>query len=470
MSKTSLLIVDDEPAIVAIFERLAKQQKWSYAVATNGYEALDYLSKNEVECVVLDLHLPSHSGFQILEHLKSSHNPAEVMVITGSGSVDHAVQALKLGAFDYLTKPFEDLSRVIHNIEKALERYRLVKKVEELQQPQEDLSQFEQLVGKSRAMQDVYQLILSLKDSSATVLIQGESGTGKEMVAQALHRTSPRAHKPFKVINCAAIPENLLESELFGHVKGAFTGAVCDKSGLFAEAHEGTLFLDEIGEVSPAFQVKLLRVLQNGEYKRVGDAKNRYTDVRIISATNQDLKELIRQGKFREDLYYRLHVIGIHLPPLRDRKEDIPLLAYHFLKKYNEKMHKQIAEISFDAMQAMQAYTWIGNVRELENVMERGMVLAPGDSIRAKDLPANLLAKSFYLEETEELNFSNLSYQEAKQRALEAFNKSYLQQLLKQTEGNITNASEMAGMDRSNFKKIIRKFGVTVQEFRRNSK
>lgn len=467
MAKTSLLIVDDEESVIKIFERLARRDNISFASASNGYEALEYLGKNDVECIILDINLPEHSGFQILEHIKSNNHPAEVMVITGSGSVEQAVKALKMGAFDYMTKPFEDLDRVSKNIQNALEKHRLVQKVVELQKPAEILDSFEELVGRSDPMQEIYRLVDSIKNSSATVLIQGESGTGKEMVAKAIHHTSPRKDKAFKVINCAAIPEGLLESELFGHVKGAFTGALYDKVGLFEEANRGTIFLDEIGEVSPAFQVKMLRVLQGGEYKRVGSSEIRHTNIRVISATNKDLKQQIQLGNFREDLYYRLNVIGVNLPPLRSRKEDIPLLAYHFLKKYNEKLKKNIREITVDAMQALQTYSWVGNVRELENVIERCAVLVQGDIIRAKDLPGNVLTKTFYLEDSQEADLSRYPYKEAKNKALELFNKSYLQRLLKQTGGNITLASHRAGMDRSNFKKIIRKYQIDIHEYRR---
>lgn len=467
MSKTSLLIVDDEESIIKLFERLAKKEGLSFASASNGYEALDYLSANEVECLLLDINLPSHSGFQILENLKSSQNPVQVIVITGSGSVEDAVKALKMGAFDYFTKPFEDLEKVMATIRNALEKFRLIQKLLQLQGPEPLREGFMGLVGRSAPMQEIYHLIQSLKKSSATVLILGESGTGKEMVAKAIHQCSPRAERPFRVINCAAIPEGLLESELFGHVKGAFTGALYDKKGLFEEAHGGTLFLDEIGEVSPAFQVKLLRVLQDGEYKRVGSGEIRHSDVRVISATNKDLKKLIAVGRFREDLFYRLHVIGIHLPPLRERPEDIPALAYHFLNRYNKKMGKRISEISLEAMQALQNYPWVGNVRELENVMERCAVLTRGEVIRAQDLPPQFFAASRLTEDKKEADFSRFPYKEAKLRALEIFNKNYILHLLKQTGGNISLASSRAGMDRSNFKKIIRKYEIDLQEFRR---
>lgn len=468
MKKTSLLIVDDEATIVKLFERIAKRERLSYFSVMNGYEALDFLSKNQVECVLLDVNLPSHSGFQILEYIQSSRCPAEVIIITGSQSVEQAVKALKSGVYDYLTKPFTDLPKVTRTIKNAIEKHRLIQKVTELQKPSKSFETFQAIVGKSHAMQEVYNLINSIKKSSTSVLIQGESGTGKEMVAQAIHRTSSRAKRPFKVINCAAIPEGLLESELFGHVKGSFTGAVYNKVGLFEEADGGSLFLDEIGEVGHAFQVKLLRVLQDGEYKRVGSGEVRYSSARIIAATNQDLKTKIAEGSFREDLYYRLHVIGVHLPALRERKEDIPLLVYHFLKKYNERLKKQIREVSVDAMQALQSYSWVGNVRELENAIERCVVLTDDSLIRAKDLPPNILAKTFYLDEQEEADLARFSYREAKLKAMALFNKSYICHLLKQTRGNITLASNRAGMDRSNFKKIIRKYDIDTSEYQRS--
>jgi len=467
MKTASLLIVDDEDSIVNLFERIARQEKLTCFTVQNGYEALDFFSKTRVECVVLDINLPSHSGFQILEYLKSTHNPAEVVIITGSGSVEQAVRALKMGAFDYLTKPFDDLEKIIRTLRNALDKFRLVQKVSELQGNSQAWEHYQGLIGKSPAMQGIYNLIESIKKSSASVLIQGESGTGKELVARAIHQTSPRANKPFKIINCAAIPEGLLESELFGHVKGAFTGAYFDKKGLFEEANGGTVFLDEIGEVNPAFQVKLLRVLQNGEFNRVGAGETRHTNVRVISATNKNLKELISQNIFREDLYYRLHVIGMHLAPLRDKKVDIPLLAYHFLKKFNDKLNKNIKEISIDAMQALQHYSWVGNIRELENIIERCVILTKNDIIHAQDLPSHVVNKSFYLKNKPEGDLSRYSYREAKLKALDLFNKSYLSHLLKQTGGNITLASDKAGMDRSNFKKIIRKYDIDIQEFRR---
>jgi DNA-binding NtrC family response regulator len=469
VKSVNLLIVDDEDVVVKLFERLARKEKLSYASAKNGYEAMDFLTKNEAACTVLDINLPSFTGFQVLEFLKASRKPTEVVLITGSASVEHAVKALKMGAFDYLTKPFEDLEKVAATLKHAVEKYRLIQRIHELQEPVKPRDSFQGLIGRSEPMQEIYKVIQSIKSSTASVLIEGESGTGKEMIAQAIHRTSKRAGKPFLVVNCAAIPEGLLESELFGHVKGAFTGAVVDKKGLFEEANGGTIFLDEIGEVSLAFQVKLLRVLQNGEFKRVGEGENRRTDVRVIAATNRRLKERIASADFREDLYYRLHVIGIHLPPLRERKEDIPLLAYHFLEKCNQKMKRNVKEISIDAMQALQNYSWVGNVRELENIIERCVVLITGNIIKAADLPASILTKSFYLGEHEEADWVRFTYREAKMRAISLFNKSYIRNLLKETGGNISLASNKAGLDRSNLKKIIKKYDIDLGEFRRGT-
>ncbi len=467
LKSISLLIVDDEESILKLFERLARKERLSCVGVKSGYEAIDLIGKNEVECVLLDINLPSYSGFQVLEYIKSSKPLTEVVLITGDGTVESAVKALKMGAYDYLTKPLEPLDRAMVTVNNAIEKYRLAKKVQELEKNQEPLDVFQGLLGSSSSMQELYSLINSIRDSSSSVLIEGESGTGKEMVAKAIHRTSQRAHKPFLVVNCAAIPEGLLESELFGHTKGAFTGAVYDKRGLFEEANDGTLFLDEIGEISLNFQVKLLRILQEGEFRRVGDSTLRHTDVRIIAATNKNLKQLIHAKTFREDLYYRLHVIGIHLSPLRDRRQDIPLLTYHFLAKYNQKLEKNVREISLEAMQVLQSYAWIGNVRELENVMERSMVFARGETIQIKDLPAYLYSKTFHFNEQEENHFSEYCYKDAKNRALTAFHQSYLHHLLKETKGNISLASNHAKIDRSNLKKIIKKYDINTSEFKK---
>jgi len=466
---TSLLIVDDEESIVKVFQRVAKNEKLSCAACKNGIEAMDYLSKHEVECVLLDINLPKYSGFEILEYIKSMQRNTEVILITGSGSVENAVKALKAGAYDYLTKPFDSLDKVTLTIRNAITKCRLVMKVKSLEESTEEMDSFEGIIGRSKPMQEIYRVIKNISIANSSVLIQGESGTGKELVAKAIHQTSKRKNHPFVVINCAAIPEGLLESELFGHAKGSFTGAYYDKKGLFEEGNHGTVFLDEIGEVPQSIQVKLLRVLQNGEIKPVGGNENKHVDVRIIAATNKELLEMTKVGTFREDLYYRLNVIGINMPSLKERAEDIPLLCQHFLKKYNEKTSKNITGFSIDSMQALQSYHWVGNVRELENTVERSVVLAAEDQIKAKDLPVKILSSTFYMLDDKEEDLTKFSYQDAKTRALHIFNKTYIKNILHQARGNISVASDRAGMDRSNFKKIVKKYDIDVNEFRKSS-
>jgi len=465
----NLLIVDDDPAIVKVFERLARERDWSCSVARTGEEALEQLNQQAFEAAVVDIKLPGFTGLQLLDHAKMSNVQSEFVVITGLGSVETAVTAMKNGAYDYITKPSDDIERVAIILDKAMDRFRMAQKLRQLErkaEAEDDIS-YEGILGKNRRMHEIFDTIENIAPTTSTVLITGESGTGKELVARAIHARSQRSSRAFMVINCAAIPVHLLESELFGHKRGSFTGAVADKNGLFEEAHGGTIFLDEIGEMPPSLQVKLLRVLQEGEIRPVGGVEPKHVDVRLIAATNRDLVSMVKEGSFREDLYYRVNVIAISLPPLRDRSDDIPLLAFHFLRKYARRMKKEVNKISVDALQALQGYSWTGNVRELENVIERSVVLAATDTITAQDLPAKILSESFYLmDEGAGLDMTKYSYQDAKQRALASFNRSYISALLKEAQGNISFASEKAGMDRSNFKKLIKKYGIDISEYR----
>lgn len=465
---TNLLIVDDDPAISKVFEKVAVQEGWTSVIAASGTEAIEFLTKLAVEVAVVDINLPGYTGVQVLEYVKANKIPTEIIMITGAGTVETAVTTIKLGAYDYLTKPFDDINKVANVIAKAIEHYRLIQKIRKIERQDRDKVLFEGMIGKSKKIQDIFDLVESVAPTNSTILILGESGTGKELVAHAIHNRSRRADRPFVVINCAAMPESLLESELFGHRKGSFTGAIQDKKGLFEQANGGTIFLDEIGEIAPQIQVKLLRVLQEGEIRAVGDNNSKNVDVRIIAATNKELSKLVKDGRFREDLYYRLNVISMQLPPLRDRADDIPTLAYHFLQKYATKTSKGIAKIAIDAMQALQNYNWTGNVRELENVVERAVVLATTDTIEARDLPPRVLGESFYLtNEFGDADLSRYSYREAKEKAFLAFNKSYLSSLLRQSVGNASFAATKAGMDRSNFKKIIKKYGIDLGEFKK---
>lgn len=464
---TKLLIVEDDDTMVKVLERLAKENQWSYKIARDGNEAIEILNGEVIAVALVDIQMPILNGLQLLEHMKKNRFGTEVILITGVGTVESAVSAIKMGAYDYLTKPFEDIRKIATLVEKAAERYDMVQKIRELQRQSQDQFQFEGIVGKSPKMQEVYRLIECIAPTTSTVLVTGESGTGKELVANALHHLSNRKAKPMVAVNCSAIPETLLESELFGHKKGSFTGAIADKRGLFEEAHAGTIFLDEIGEIPLSVQVKLLRVLQEGEIRAVGSGQAKKVDVRLITATNKNLKKLIEEGKFREDLYYRIHVIAIDLPSLRERSEDVSLLAFHFLKKYADRLGKKVEKISVDALQALKSYAWVGNVRELENIIERACVLVQGDTIQARDLPPQVLGGAFYTaRDSSATDLADLSYQDAKDRALDAFNRAYLTSLLRKTDGNITTASEQAGMDRSNFKKIVKRFNIDIAEYK----
>lgn len=466
-----VLLVDDEESLVRAFEKLAHRRQFRLTVARTGVEALEKLGSGQVDVALLDLNVPGLSGLQVLEYIKKNQLETEAIVITGRATAETAVAALKMGAYDYLIKPFEDIERVAALIEKACEKAILVRKLRKFERKDAIDEMFANLVGRSSKMREVYNLIESVAPSESSVLIMGESGTGKELVARAVHEKGLRVSQPFVVVNCSALTETLLESELFGHVRGSFTGAVVDKKGLFEEADGGTLFLDEVGEIPLSMQVKLLRVLQDGEIRRVGGSATNHVDVRLISATNKDLYQLVRKGSFREDLFYRLNVITLHLPPLREKKEDIPLLAYYFMRRYAEKTGKGVNRISLDALQSLQEYSWPGNVRELENVIERALVLSEGDSVTARELPPKILGEVFYTPEAgREEDLSRLPYHQAKERALQIFNRSYLGHLLRLTEGNISIASAKAGMDRSNFKKIIKKCDVSVKDFKKRGR
>lgn len=456
-----LLVVDPDETSANLLGEVASGERLRFCVAKNGAQAFEYLDDATFRVVVLETELVDFSGFQILEWLKTQAFCPEIIMMSQTHSLEPAIKALKLGAMDYWPKPLSDREALKKSIVEALSKHKLNEALKSSGLKKNEDLDFENMVGRSAPMQEIYGIIRSVAATSSNILIQGESGTGKEMAARAIHRLSLRRDKPFVVINCAALPETLLESELFGFVKGAFTGAEIDKIGLFETAHSGTVFLDEIGEIPSPIQVKLLRVLQGGEITRLGSTQNRKIDVRIIAATNRDLQSMTDSGRFREDLFYRINVISLHLPPLRKRPEDLPLLASFFADKICSRIGKKIEKISIDFLQAIQAYSWPGNVRELENIMERAIVLNTGTNLSARSLPPKILSASFYTPPREEDDLSELSYQEAKKRTLNIFNRSYIIHLLKKTDGNITVAAERAGLDRSNFKKIMKKNHIT---------
>jgi DNA-binding NtrC family response regulator len=390
MRNESILVIDDAPEIRFSMSEVLRREGFSVDVACDGQEAIEKFGNNYFDVVITDLAMPKKNGMDVLCFLKE-HSPDTIcIVITGFGTIQGAVEAMRQGAFDYLTKPVK-LEKVIVVIDKALEVRELKRENQSLRQELQYIQGFDRMVGVSKAMQEVFELVEKVAGTDSTVLITGESGTGKELIAHALHYNSKRKDRPFIPVNCAAIPEELLESELFGHEKGAFTHAINTRIGRFELANKGTIFLDEIGDMSPVLQVKLLRFLQERQFERVGGVKTIHVDVRIIAATNIDLEQAFHKGSFRDDLYYRLNVIPIHILPLKERPEDIPLLIQHFLMKLCSGKRTRVEGIEKDAVRCLLAYDWPGNVRELENIIERMVILANGSMITVKDIPNSIL-------------------------------------------------------------------------------
>ncbi len=389
MADARILVVDDERSMREVLFSMLKKEGYDVAVADGGEVAIETARREAFDAVITDVRMPKVDGLQVLRAIKELSPNTVVIVITAFGSSETAVEAMKLGAYDYITKPFK-YDEVTLNIKRALERKRLRDENLNLKRQLETHYRFENIIGKSPKIVEVFDTIRKIAETHSTAMITGESGTGKELVAQAIHFNSLRRDKPFISVNCGAIPEGLMESELFGHVKGAFTGAVANKVGLFSAADGGTLFLDEITEIPLLLQVKLLRAIQEREIRRVGDTKDTKVDVRLIAATNKDLEAAVGDGTLREDLFYRLNVIPIHLPALRQRREDIPLLVAHFLQKYGKELGREVRGVAPEALALLEQYHWPGNIRELENVVERALVLGTGEILGVEALPDSL--------------------------------------------------------------------------------
>ncbi|OFX23379.1 MAG: Fis family transcriptional regulator [Anaeromyxobacter sp. RBG_16_69_14] len=465
-----VLVVDDEPVLLKALEALLTKKGHHVTALDSPIAATQRLAQEDFDVALLDVKMPDLSGLELLTAVKHRRPEVEVIMMTGHATVETALSAVKAGAYDYLTKPFEDVELVARAVTKAAERKHLFDRNRELEtalREKEGGVQSDGLVGNSGPMRDVTRMIDAVAYSAATVLVQGESGTGKELVARALHVKSPRRGEPFVALNCGALTETLLESELFGHVKGAFTGAQRDQKGLFDAADGGTIFLDEIGDIPPATQVRLLRVLQEGELKRVGSAESIKVDVRVIAATHRDLPKLVKSGRFREDLFYRLNVIAIPLPPLRDRIEDVPLLAHHFLRRYTERLGKKVKTLTAEAVELLCGYRWPGNVRELENALERAVVLCRGETVTPADLPPSVSGRTAPLireapSAGDDATWASMSYAAAKEQALRRFEKGYVEALMRACDNNISGAARKAGMDRSNFKRVLRKYRIDI--------
>ncbi len=465
-----VLVVDDEPTLLRALEALLEQKGYAVVALDSPIAATQRLAQEDFDVALLDIKMPQLSGLELLSAVKHRRPEVEVIMMTGHATVETALAAVRAGAYDYLTKPFEDVELVARAVAKAAERKMLFDRNRRLetQLREKEGAAPEGLVGNSAPIREVVRMIEAVAYSATTVLVTGESGTGKELVARALHARSPRRSHPFVALNCGALTETLLESELFGHVKGAFTGAQRDSKGLFDAADGGTIFLDEIGDIPMTTQVRLLRVLQEGEIKRVGSADSVRVDVRVIAATHRDLPRLVKSGKFREDLFYRLNVINVPLPSLRDRVEDVPLLAHHFLRRYAERLGKRVRTLAPDAVELLCGYRWPGNVRELENAIERAVVLCRGEAVTAADLPPAVTGRTAPLVREVPVNgdeavWLTMSYAAAKEQALRRFEKGYVETLMRHCDSNISAAARKAGMDRSNFKRVLRKYRTDVE-------
>jgi DNA-binding NtrC family response regulator len=441
-----ILVVDDDPEMCQLLADVLSAEGHSVMTVTTGEEALVLLS-DELDLLITDLNLKEMKGLELMHRVKQQKPEISVVMITAFGTIESAIEAMKMGAYDYISKPFktDELTIVVH---KALQEGALRREVVRLRKAVGQEYQFGNIIGKSKPMQVIFDLIQRVSNTSSNVLITGESGTGKELVAKAIHYNSLRKDRPFIPVNCAAIPETLLESELFGHVRGAFTDAKGDKAGLFEEAAGGTLFLDEISELPLNLQAKLLRVLQDKEVRRIGAGKSIKVDARVIAASNLDLSDEVKQRKFRQDLFYRLNVLQIQVPPLRDRKDDILSLAHHFLKKFQQEVSKPIKGFNESVLALFLDYSWPGNVRELENAIERAVILAQGDQITLKDLPSTLTSSRE--------DYSTLEKALERQLSLEELEQEYIARILEQTGGNKYKAAQILGIDR---KTLYRKIG-----------
>jgi DNA-binding NtrC family response regulator len=458
LRKSHVLVVDDEELYRRSLERILTRVGHEVLEARDATEALAIAAAQPVDLVLADVRMPGLNGLELVRQLHEMHPDLPCIVVTGFGGPEQSIEALRAGAFWYLEKPFDrgQLDAVRKLVDQAIEHGRLKAENRQLQRELRSKYRFENVIGASPALRSVLDLVAKVAETDSTVLITGESGTGKELIARALHYNSRRAERRLVTVNCGAIPEELLESELFGHVRGAFTSAISQREGRFALAHGGTIFLDEIGDMSPNLQVKLLRVLQDRTFEPVGSSKSQTVDVRVVAATNQDLERAIREGRFREDLYYRLNVIPIEVPPLRQRPDDIPLLVQHFLDVMHQERGTRVDSISDEALALLCRHDWPGNVRELENLIERLSVLRGEGEIRVEDLPANLRGRPSVPLAAPSLPESGLDFREVVDR----FESELIRQALEQTQGNKNRAAQLLGLNRTTLLEKIKKKGL----------
>jgi len=462
--KEKILIVDDDENILFAFLEVFKKDGYSAVVAHDGEEGLKLAGSDDVDLIFMDITLPKITGLEVLKKLKEKGINIPTIIITGYGIMQNAIKAMQLGAFDYLTKPL-DINKIRELTKKALSKSTAPENNGSISFNADIVDRYE-IIGRSQRMQDIYKLIglVSTTPNTVSVLITGESGTGKELVARAIHSSAAGTSNPFIGLNCSALPDNLLESELFGYEKGAFTGAAERKLGKFEFAQNGTIFLDEIGNLQQNLQQKLLRVLQEREFERLGGEVSIKVLARFIAATNRDLEDEIKKGNFREDLFFRLNVIAIKLPPLRERSEDIPLLANYFLAKYNEHLNKNVKGFSLDAVSLLNSYQFPGNVRELENLIERAVMLTRGDEITS-DLLEKMLSLNPAIK-APVFPISGATFKESRDFIMNLFEKQFVEEKLRSLNGNVTSAAKASGMTRQNFQRMMKKYGIRAEDFK----
>lgn len=467
MTRPRLLIVDDEGDMLRLLRRvISKELDCDIETAQSAEEGLRLFETDPFDLALLDIRMPGMGGMELLERLKDRAPWLTILMMTAYGAIEVAVEAIKKGAYDFITKPF-DHEEIIHHVEKALERGRLIRENLNLKARIRRQDAWQGFVGASPAMNRVYDTIDMLAKTDVTVLVTGESGTGKNLAARAIHDLSSRSARPFVRVSCPTVPENILESELFGYAKGAFTHAATDRKGLFEEADGGTIFLDEIGDISPSIQTKLLQVLEDHEFKPLGRPRSVKVDVRVIAATNRNLEQKLDDREFREDLYYRLCVVELPMPALSERREDIPLLVDFFIERFCKEYERSRKTVSTDVFSRLMAHDWKGNVRELENIIKRAVVMAPEAVVSLSDIgwseapPPSAACTD---------GISAMAYREAKQAVLEEFNTRYVREALEKSGGNVTHAAQASGMERQSFQQIMRKCNIQSDTFRRSAR
>ena len=461
--KKQILIADDEEIVVRSCLRILSDKNYDIDVASNGLEAIASVAEKDYDMLILDIMMPKMNGIEVLQRVKETHPDIDVIMITGLNEIDTAVKAMKLGALDYLPKPFdpEEFELVVT---RAFERRQLLQENLNLKSEVSARYSFENIIGSSQPMQTVFRLVARCAPTNSTVMLRGDSGTGKELIARAIHFNSLRKDQPFVAVDCASLSENLLESELFGHVKGSFTGAVTNKKGLLEEANGGTLFLDEIGNISMSTQAKLLRFIEEREFKAVGDTQSKSVNIRLVTATNKDLEAMIAEGTFREDLYYRINIFPIEIPSLNKRRDDIPALAFHFLNVFSKDMGREVKEFSAGAMNLLMNHDWPGNVRELENVIHRAVILTSDETIRQGHLVDILethpLTDMNVPQTSEELKSIKKI---TRQKSVENIEKLFVLGALKRNCWSVTASAEQTGMQRSNFQALMKKYDIRIR-------